>query len=508
MTTSVVIYARVSTEEQATTGYSVGPQIEEAMALCKGMGAEVAAVFQESHSAKQRGRPEYRRMLAFLEEHPDVRTVVVHKFDRLSRNLEDVADIRRLGCRILSVKEPADNNPAGRLQENLLFSIAAFYSDNLSQEVSKGLRGKFEAGGLPGRAPIGYKNISRTRTKEATVVLDPDLAPSVLEAFERYATGKYSFASLAREAYELGIQTRTGRPLSQGQMQWLLQHPFYRGQTVFKGETRPGNHEALIGKALAARVDQVMAARSRDAGEKGRQFFLLRGLLRCAVCQRRLTAENHPKGSYYRCLRDPRQAPCSQRYVPVASLNHQVEALLPKLALKDETKAAVLGHLKTMATTFEATRKRDTAAAQREVQHAQSRLLTLTDKFVSGTIPELAYTRLRDETQRALTQAEARLERLDRDLGEDVRAVGEILDKASSLHRLYELASTPEQKKELLRQVFETIWVRDRTIASINYRSPFHLLLNDTRARPSEAELPQELLDAWNQGGWSAQGGT
>ena len=171
--THAVLYTRVSSDEQAKVGFSIPFQVARCEEFAKRSHLMIVERFDEVHSAKQEGRPEFERMLKYLEEHPSVRTVLIHKLDRLSRNLIDFGAVRdRLGCRVMAVEEPTENSPQGRLHQNISLSMAAYYSDNLGQEVKKGFQQKFEGGGCINRAPFGYVNVPRTHSRKAYVVVD------------------------------------------------------------------------------------------------------------------------------------------------------------------------------------------------------------------------------------------------------------------------------------------------------------------------------------------------
>jgi hypothetical protein len=80
-------------------------------------------------------------MLQRLTEDGTVRYLVVHKLDRLARNLEDHTRVRAMlrnaGVQLISVTESIEDSASGKLVEEILASIAEFYSANLSQEIKK-----------------------------------------------------------------------------------------------------------------------------------------------------------------------------------------------------------------------------------------------------------------------------------------------------------------------------------------------------------------------------------
>ena len=207
-----VSYLRVSTRGQAERGggadegFSIPAQREANKRKALSMGAIVGKEFVDrGASAKSADRPELQKMLEYVKENADrVDYVIVHKVDRLARNRGDDIDImrtlRECGVQLVSASESIDDTPAGMLLHGIMSSIAEFYSQNLANEVKKGMGEKVKSGGTPTRAPLGYLNIRRMDDKgreERTVVLDEERAPLIKLAFEEYATGNWTVNDLA-----------------------------------------------------------------------------------------------------------------------------------------------------------------------------------------------------------------------------------------------------------------------------------------------------------------------
>jgi len=143
-TVKAVIYLRVSTKEQAEEGYSIPAQAEACRRFIADRGWELADEYVDrGESARTANRPQLQAMLARLTEDPSVDRLVVHKLDRLARNLEDHAAVRaalrKAGVQLHSVTESLEDSASGKLVEGILASIAEFYSANLGQEIRKGL---------------------------------------------------------------------------------------------------------------------------------------------------------------------------------------------------------------------------------------------------------------------------------------------------------------------------------------------------------------------------------
>jgi len=122
-----------------------------------------ASTSPSSTPARSADRPRLRAMLARVAEDGDVDAVVVHKVNRLARNIEDhiaiLALLRRRGVALVSMTENLDETASGRLVEGIHALMAEFYSANLAAEVRKGMGQKAKLGGYPHKAPIGYLNV-------------------------------------------------------------------------------------------------------------------------------------------------------------------------------------------------------------------------------------------------------------------------------------------------------------------------------------------------------------
>ena len=122
--------------------------------------------------------------------------ILVWKFSRFTRKREHAVAfksmLRRKGIRVVSITEQADDSPTGRLLEAIIESVDEFYSENLGQEVTRGMREAASRGFFLGsRAPYGYK---RVKVKDGmrerpTLVVDQTTAPVVREIFQSSLRG-------------------------------------------------------------------------------------------------------------------------------------------------------------------------------------------------------------------------------------------------------------------------------------------------------------------------------
>jgi site-specific DNA recombinase len=246
-----VIYLRVSTKEQVEEGYSIPAQAEACRRFVADNGWELGDEYVDrGESARSADRPQLQAMLARLADDPSIDCLVVHKLDRLARNLEDHAAVRaalrKAGVQLHSVTETLEDSASGKLVEGILASIAEFYSANLGQEIRKGMDQKAAQGGWPVRAPFGYRNVRRDGPgRRGESVLEPDpQAPLVEWAFERYSTGGLSLTTLTEALAAKGLRNRLGNPPGISAVHRMLRNPVYAGPTP----------ALFAGRASSARV--------------------------------------------------------------------------------------------------------------------------------------------------------------------------------------------------------------------------------------------------------------
>ena len=108
---------------------------------------------------------------------------------------------------------------------------------------------------------------------------------------------KFSF----RRNGQKRLKTKSGKLLSEERVKRILQNKFYIGRMVMWGEEVKGKHKPIINESLFNQVQKIFAERRITQDRWQKRDFLLRGLLYCESCKKRLTAEFHPRGQYYRC---------------------------------------------------------------------------------------------------------------------------------------------------------------------------------------------------------------
>ena len=463
-------YVRVSTTKQAEKGVSLTEQRDAIKAYAEKHGVEIVGWYEEHITAAKRGRPIFAAMLKALRQ-GKAEGIVIHKIDRSARNLGDWADLGDLidaGFDIHLAHEPLDlRSRGGRLSADILAVVAADFVRNNRQEARKGFYGRLKQGIYPLGAPIGYVDRGKGGKLKA---LDPERAPLIRYAFERYATGEVSVHALREELTAKGLRNRRGKPLTLTGLLHVLRNPFYAGviRLIKTGETFPAKHEPLIRMATFESVQEVLQ------GKKPRRFrvhdYLYRRLFNCGTCGRSLIGSRVKGRVYYRC---------SVRTCPTTSVREDildvaVLAVLRDLRLPHEEiatcKAAIEEAEKSRGKTREATRAQLTG----HIGDLTARLNRLTDVYLEGAIGKDAH----DERRAALIMERQSLSDSLIHLNADQTRRKEFLLRCVELARrpetLYESATTDE-KRVLLRSLTLNRTVIGKDVA-ISTAEPFCFL--------------------------------
>ena len=158
----VAIYARVSSDRQ-DIDLSISAQLKALRQYAsRDIHTVVKEYIDEAESGRSIDRPGFKQMIVAARQKPvPFEAILVWKLSRFARNREDSiiykSLLRKQGIQVISINEPVEDTPSGRLLEGIIEVIDEFYSANLSQDVLRGMRENAGRGFCNGgRAPYGY----------------------------------------------------------------------------------------------------------------------------------------------------------------------------------------------------------------------------------------------------------------------------------------------------------------------------------------------------------------
>ena len=214
MTTKVIGYVRVSTDQQAEGGVSLDAQRAKLAAYALALDLELVAVFEDAASAKTLARPGLSAALAALEA-GQAEALVVVKLDRLTRSVRDLLALvdRYFAARfsLLSVADSIDTrSAAGRLVLKVLTSVAEWEREAIGERTRDALVQVRREGVRLGGSALGWSRGASTDAKGRRVVeLEQGEAATVARIVELRAAGR-SLQEIASTLTAEGHATKRG----------------------------------------------------------------------------------------------------------------------------------------------------------------------------------------------------------------------------------------------------------------------------------------------------------
>ncbi len=318
--TPAALYARVSSDRQ-DVDLSVSAQMRALKDYARSNGYSVAREYvDEAESGRVANRPQFREMIEEgAQPNAPFKVILVWKFSRFTRKREHAVAfksmLRRKGVRVVSITEHADDSPTGKLMEAIIESVDEFYSENLAQEVTRGMREAASRGfWVSSRVPYGYRKlmVQDGAKKRPTLEPDPATSPVVQRIFGMAESGR-GILDITRTLNKEGIANPTGRLWAKNGVHIILRNEAYTGALVWgtkvKVKAEPVRVEkafpAIVSKAQFRRVNRLMRSRApkRTHPRRVGSSYLLSGLVRCRSCDRALSGQDSKIGkfSYYVC---------------------------------------------------------------------------------------------------------------------------------------------------------------------------------------------------------------
>jgi len=484
-----IIYVRVSSREQKQEGYSIPAQKKLLKEYAKANDFEIVKEFEDDETAKSAGRTGFGQMIEYIEDNPNVKSILVEKTDRLYRNFKDYVTIDELGATIFLVKENEqigqDANSHQKFMHGIKVLMAKNYIDNLSEEVKKGQKEKAENGFFPGTPPVGYK-LKKVEGKSRAIV-DEKNKYLPIKMFEYYATGTYSLITLIDKVKSEGLMTgefphhSKMTKLTKATAQRILRNPFYYGDFVWSGKIFKGKHKPLVSRDLWNKVQTVLGRYENKSNaykyKNDKAMFPFKRFLICGECGRNITAEKKVKPSgkeyiYYRCTKF--NTKCAQKAVNEKILEAQIEKSLEGLRVPAETQEYITAGLKQSFNLKRDTEDKTRQNLETRKKKLTKRLAVLYEDRLDKVITPALYQEKFDEYSEEITGLDTKISRYTQaDL--DYYSLGaKILELSNNLLSLYKNATRGE-KHELLNFLLSNSHLKDGKLL-ISYKKPFDMI--------------------------------
>lgn len=301
----VALYPRVSTQEQANEGYSIGEQIEKLTKYCEAMDWEIYKIYTDpGYSGGNTDRPGLQAMLSDVRD-GKVHKVVVYKLDRLSRSQKDTMlliedEFLAHGVDFVSMSENFDTStPFGRAMIGILAVFAQLERENIKERTMIGKEARAKAGlwGGGNCLPFGYDYI----------VADDKLVPNayerviVKEMYDLYLKGT-PLKRIEKILEDKGYRGKKGGVIDTKSIRTTLSSKNNIGYVRHKDDWYKGDHEPIIDEDTFNKTQKLLQERREQAEAYnvrwGHITTYLGGLIYCSHCTAKYTKQKGGSKKY------------------------------------------------------------------------------------------------------------------------------------------------------------------------------------------------------------------
>ena len=386
-----IIYTRVSTDEQANSGYSLQHQKALLEKYCQVQNIEIVKHFQDDFSAKTFDRPEIKKAFEYMKRNKkDIDIFLFTKWDRFSRNQEEsikaIRQLHNLGIQVNSVEQPLDlDNPDNKILLSMYLIIPEVENDKNSQRTKDGMRRAMREGCFMGRNPIGYLRF-RDENGNSTLIPDGKMSLLIKSAFKDFSTGLYSANELRL------IYNKKGLKVSKQGFIDILRNNIYSGKIIipeFKKEPLEivnGLHQKIVSVETFEKVASILSGKKKKqfASNSNDEILPLRQQLLCSVCGKKFTGAaskgNGGKFYYYHC-----QSRCNGNYRAI-EVHNLFSKFLKQFEIKDEVYDLYLNMLEDKFSENSKIRDIRIRKINTEIQALRDKIITLEDSIGENEI--------------------------------------------------------------------------------------------------------------------------
>jgi len=465
---NAAVYARYSSHRQGEQ--SIEGQLAEARKYAEAHGLTIIHEYcDRAQTGRNDNREQFQLMLADASKHI-FDALIVWKTDRIGRNKEEIAlnkyYLKKNGVKIHYIAEMIPDTPEGIILEAVIEGMAAYYSEQLSQNVRRGmLASAVKAQSTGGNRPLGYKT-----GPDKKFVIDPETAPTVRLVYELYAQGK-TVSEIVKLLNKKGLRTLKGRPFTHNSLSVMLKNEKYIGIYSYKDEIRIENAiPPIIELELFYKVQEMLKHNQKAAAHKNSKVdYILTGKLFCGKCGGMMvgvsgTSRTRATYYYYSC-NGQRKRVCTKKLVRKTWIENLVLEYVTALVKNEE----LLDFIAESTYQYYMEQNSETPytdSLRQALEETEKSIANLVKALEAGIFNEATKRRMEElDEQRAELQDALAASKLREDLG---------LKKEHILYFLHQFANMDhtdlECQKQLIKTFVNSVFVYDdKVVLTFNY---------------------------------------
>ena len=454
---NVIIYCRVSTDEQAEKGASLKSQQDRLEKYCEAKQLNIVLIIKEDYSAWHGfDRPAYNELKTYINKNKkNVDAILFTQWSRFSREStyahNEVKALMDMGIEPNAIEQYIDYSiPDNKLILSTYLAIAQLESDRNSERTKTTMRFILKTGRWLWQAPYGYSNNSDSKLVE----INNDEAAKVRSCFESVATGLYTAEEIRRKYQKEGL------PHSKQGFLDMLQNVFYTGKIKvpeYKKEPAEiinGLHPAIISADVFETVQFVLSGKKKSyKGITKNTETPLVGHLYCSKCNKPMTGSGS-KGNggvyhYYHCQR---KYGCSNSYNAIKA-NQLFVKYIGEYQAKEEMLELYKCILHEVFKTNADDRENTKINLEKEIAALNEQLKTATMKNINGVLRDDLYMLVSEEMENKKSQMQMELNTLNMIEPEFNTYVSNSAYLMGNLNILYKEVE-PNVKRKIIGSIF------------------------------------------------------
>ena len=399
-----VIYARYSSHSQKEE--SIEQQVEECTAFAAQTGLKVLRVYADKAlSGRTDKRPQFQKMMRDAEK-KEFGIVIAYKSNRIARNmlqaLQYEAKLDLFGIRTLYAKEEFGNTAAGRFALRTMMNVNQFYSENMAEDIRRGMRDNAEACKVNGAIPLGY-----VKGPDGRYAIEPKEAELVREIYDKVFAGE-TLISIANEFNTRGLTTKQGHRWNKNSFHRILSNDNYIGVYRHSGFVKEDGIPPILEKEVFYAMQQHLDNKPRP---RGRQHcyteYLLAGKLFCGYCKTQMvgisgkTRDSGPQYFYYQCNKRRLDKACKKENVRKEWIETTVAMLTQKYILQDDVIEWIANSA--MEVLFDAGKEAEIVAMEDELAETRKAIKNIMTAIEQGIFTATTKDRLLELEEEAAT---------------------------------------------------------------------------------------------------------
>lgn len=371
MSKRAVVYARVSTEDQAKEGFSLGAQIEAGRKYAEAYGFEIARELIDdgisgavAFSERPSGAVAWRMLCEGMAQ-----VIICQNVDRLSR---DVVDLLVTIRKLLRAGIEVHCLDLGRVtsEYDIMLVIRGWQGsderEKIKERTMRGRRQKIKQGKVvaTGEPPYGYEYLRNENGQVVNFKIVEEQAQIIRLIFKLYTqgdeTGTYSIYRIANYLTDAGIPSlskhKRKRPLhvwDKSTVGRILKTTTYKGEwqyTINGGEEHYIVRVPSIVSSEIWELAQVQRERNRRKARRNSKYdYLLSGIIKCgcgySMCGKTRIIENKTYRYYY-CYESYRRTSeeheCQKKFINADDLENAVWAYFVDILTAPESLEDIL----------------------------------------------------------------------------------------------------------------------------------------------------------------------